>query len=74
MSQRVWKVAENSWELETSAAENSWGVKDTPEKQQSPAPPVKRITVNKRTHRVKFENETESEVTIVIEEKEGAKK
>ncbi len=63
MSKRVWKVAENSR-----------GIKEIPEKQQSPAPPVKRITVNKRTHRVKFENETESEVTIVIEEKEGAKK
>ncbi len=73
MSKRVWKVAENSRELETSDAENSWGIKDTREKQKNPAPPVKRITVNKRTHRVKFENETEPEVTIVIEEKEGGK-
>ncbi len=32
-------------------------------------PPIERITVNKRTHRVRFENETESEVTIVIEER-----
>ena len=32
--------------------------------------PTRRITVNKRTHRVRFENETEDEVTIVIE-KEG---
>ncbi len=73
MSQRGWDTAENSRELETGDAENSWGIKDTREKQQSPGPPVKRITVNKRTHRVKFENETESEVTIVIEEKEGGK-
>ncbi len=73
MSQRVWTIAENSRELETGDAENSWGIKEIPEKQQSPGPPVKRITVNKRTHRVKFENETESEVTIVIEEKEGGK-
>ena len=63
MSQRVWQ-----------AAENSRGLKDAREKQQSSEPPVKRITVNKRTHRVKFENETESEVTIVIEEKEGGQK
>ena len=34
---------------------------------------VRRITVNKRTHRVRFENETEDEVTIVIE-KEGGQK
>ncbi len=34
------------------------------------APPIERITVNKRTHRVRFENETESEVTIVIEKRE----
>ena len=34
---------------------------------------VQRITVNKRTHRVRFENETEDEVTIVIE-KEGSQK
>ncbi len=33
------------------------------------APPIERITVNKRTHRVRFENETESEVTIVIEKR-----
>jgi hypothetical protein len=33
--------------------------------------PVRRIVVNKRTHRVRLENETESEVTVVIEEKGG---
>ena len=27
------------------------------------------ITVNKRTHRIRFENETESEVILVIEPK-----
>lgn len=31
--------------------------------------PVRRIVVDKRTHRVRLENETESEVTVVIEEK-----
>ena len=30
---------------------------------------ARRIAVNKRTHRVRFENETEDEVTIVIEKK-----
>ncbi len=33
--------------------------------------PIRRIVVNKRTHRVRLENETESEVTVVIEEKGG---
>ncbi len=33
--------------------------------------PPRRIVVNKRTHRVRLENETESEVTVVIEEKGG---
>lgn len=33
--------------------------------------PVRRIVVNKRTHRVRLENETESEVTVVIEERDG---
>ena len=31
----------------------------------------RRIVVDKRTHRVRLENETESEVTVVIEEKGG---
>ena len=31
--------------------------------------PVRRIVVDKRTHRVHLENETESEVTVVIEER-----
>ena len=33
--------------------------------------PMRRIVVDKRTHRVRLENETESEVTVVIEEKDG---
>jgi lipopolysaccharide export system protein LptA len=33
--------------------------------------PARRIVVDKRTHRVRLENETESEVTVVIEEKDG---
>ena len=31
--------------------------------------PPRRIVVDKRTHRVRLENETESEVTVVIEER-----
>ena len=34
-------------------------------------PPVHRIVVDKRTHRIRLENKTESEVTVVIEEKDG---
>ena len=33
--------------------------------------PPHRLVVDKRTHRVRLENETESEVTVVIEEKGG---
>lgn len=33
---------------------------------------TKRVKVNKTTHRIRFENETESQVTIVIEPKETA--
>ena len=33
--------------------------------------PPRRIVVDKRTHRIRLENETESEVTIVVEEKGG---
>ncbi len=33
--------------------------------------PVVKRTVNKRTHRIRFENETEDQVTIIIERKEG---
>lgn len=32
---------------------------------------TKRVTVNKQTHRVRYENETESQVTVVIEPKES---
>ena len=35
------------------------------------AAPPSRIVVDKRTHRVRLENETESEVTVVIEERGG---
>ncbi len=37
--------------------------------EDEPADP-KRITVNKQTHRIKFENETEDSVDVVIEKKE----
>jgi hypothetical protein len=33
--------------------------------------PPRRIVVSRRTHRVRLENETEGEVTVVIEEKGG---
>jgi hypothetical protein len=36
-----------------------------------PKPGVRTIVVDKRTHRIRFENETENEVTIVIEPKEN---
>jgi hypothetical protein len=31
---------------------------------------TRRITINKQTHRIKFENETEDSVDVVIEKKE----
>jgi small-conductance mechanosensitive channel len=31
------------------------------------------ITVNKRTHRIRLEGETEDEVTIIIEKKDGGR-
>ena len=39
-------------------------------------PDTRAMIVNKRTHRIRFENETEESVTIVIEPKaeEGSKK
>jgi hypothetical protein len=37
---------------------------------QSDHKSVVRRTVNKRTHRIRFEDETEDEVTIVIEKRE----
>lgn len=45
---------------------------DAPGRAERPAgteAPPRRIVVDKRTHRVRLENETESEVTVVIEEK-----
>jgi hypothetical protein len=47
------------------------GGKGRPESSQEGEPPIRRIVVDKRTHRVRLENETESEVTVVIEEKGG---
>jgi hypothetical protein len=35
--------------------------------------PPRRIVVDKRTHRVRPENGTESEVAVVIEEREGGR-
>lgn len=42
-----------------------------PKRPAGEEPPPRRIVVDKRTHRVRLENETESEVTVVIEEKGG---
>ena len=42
-----------------------------PKQPQGGEEPPRRIVVDKRTHRVRLENETESEVTIIIEEKGG---
>jgi len=42
-----------------------------PKRPAGEEPPPRRIVVDKRTHRVRLENETESEVTIIIEEKGG---
>ena len=42
-----------------------------PERPAGGDAPPRRIIVDKRTHRVRLENETESEVTVVIEEKGG---
>lgn len=40
-----------------------------------PAPqPLDRQTINKKAHRIRFENETEDEVTIVIEKREEGSK
>ena len=33
--------------------------------------PESKITVNKRTHRIRFENETEDQVTIIIERRKN---
>ncbi len=35
---------------------------------------LQRLTVNKRTHRIRFDNETEDQVTIVIERREEGEK
>ena len=42
-----------------------------PKRPEGSEGPPRRIVVDKRTHRVRLENETESEVTVVIEEKGG---
>ena len=42
-----------------------------PQRPEGGEAPPRRIVVDKRTHRVRLENETESEVTVVIEEKGG---
>ena len=44
---------------------------DGPKRTEGGEGPPRRIVVDKRTHRVRLENETESEVTVVIEERGG---
>jgi hypothetical protein len=53
--------------------EHPLGGEGRPESPPEAEPPARRIVVDKRTHRFRLENETESEVTIVIEEKGGRK-
>ena len=51
--------------------ENNPGDKGRSESPPKGEPPIRRIVVDKRTHRFRLENETESEVTVVIEERGG---
>ena len=61
------KVMRNIEDPEGDGGRNSGRLK-RPEGGEAPP---RRIVVDKRTHRVRLENETESEVTVVIEEKGG---
>lgn len=61
------KAMENIEDPAGDGSRKSGRLKQTPEGER----PVRRIVVDKRTHRVRLENETESEVTVVIEEKGG---
>jgi hypothetical protein len=55
-------------EKTTNDVDSSPGRAKRPERGEAPP---RRIVVDKRTHRVRLENETESEVTVVSEEKGG---
>ena len=57
-------VDESAYEAECAGARRR-------KRQRGEGTPPRRIVVDKRTHRVRLENETESEVTVVIEEKGG---
>ncbi len=54
-------------EVEENPAEKPHRLKRTQEDRGA----LRAITVNKRTHKIRFESETESEVTIVIEKREN---
>ena len=61
------KAMHNIEDTEGDGGRKSGRLKQPPEGEGPP----RRIVVDKRTHRVRLENETESEVTVVIEEKGG---
>lgn len=61
------KAMRNIEDPEGDGGRKSGRLKQTPEGEGQ----IRRIVVDKRTHRVRLENETESEVTVVIEEKGG---
>jgi hypothetical protein len=59
--------------IETDSAGEFSGTGDVfggwPYDGKCPVPQAERVVVDKRTHRIRFEGETENEVTIVIEPK-----
>lgn len=59
------KAMQNIEDPEGDGSRKSGRLKQPPEGEG----PIRRIIVDKRTHRVRLENETESEVTVVIEER-----
>lgn len=65
MSDEFNKAMRNIEDPAGDGSQKSGRLKQLPEDEK----PIRRIVVDKRTHRVHLENETESEVTVVIEEK-----
>ena len=65
-AERREEVSENDESTHDGEAMESGRARPRP---KGGAAPPSRIVVDKRTHRVRLENETESEVTIVIEER-----
>ena len=58
-------------EVDKARDESEGAGSGRPKRHEVEGAPPRRIVVDKRTHRVRLENETESEVTVVIEEKGG---